>query len=111
MPTPLRTEPILLISYGYSSRASDFAIYLLRCFNIQLLILPSHSTHILQPFDVGIAAALKMKFRKEFILEKFDFDEEIEFFSKINKTLKFYVEALIEAWLCSGTEKSVFMPS
>lgn len=38
------------------------------CFGIDTLVFPSHSTHIMQPFDLVIAAALKAQRQKETFL-------------------------------------------
>jgi len=57
-------EPILLILDGHISRANVAALVLLRNENIHFLTLPSHLTHILQPYDVGIAQSLRSSFKK-----------------------------------------------
>lgn len=64
LPKNIRNEKILLISDGHSSRASLQVLDLFRQENIELLILPAHVSHILQPFDVGIGGPLKIAFRK-----------------------------------------------
>ena len=63
LPQEIRYQPILLISDGHSTRSDPITIDLFRREKIQLLILPSHVSHILQPFDVGIGSPLKMHFR------------------------------------------------
>jgi hypothetical protein len=57
----MRHSPILLIVDGHTSRACPAALQLMRLFNIELLILPAHTSHILQMFDIGIAADFKRK--------------------------------------------------
>lgn len=74
LPNELQEEPILLIVDGHSSRISFYSNYLFHLFNIDLLILPAHSTHILQPFDVSIASPLKTEFNKQ--MQKINFDIE-----------------------------------
>jgi hypothetical protein len=34
-------------------------------FNVNILVIPGHTTHVLQPFDVGIAAPLKTEFKQQ----------------------------------------------
>lgn len=46
-----------------------YASKLLSMFGILLLVFPGHTSHVLQPFDVGIAAALKTRYSK--LLQKF----------------------------------------
>ncbi|EAX68197.1 DDE superfamily endonuclease containing protein [Trichomonas vaginalis G3] len=58
--------PFLLIVDGHPSRLSFLAVRLLSAFNIELLVLPGHTSHILQPLDVGIFSPLKAQFKKLF---------------------------------------------
>jgi hypothetical protein len=55
----LRSHPIRLILDGHSSRKDLPALQLFEAFNIIVLVLPSNVTHLLQPFDTGIAAVFK----------------------------------------------------
>ena len=48
------TRPVLLIQDGHVSHMSVELIELARANNIHLSCLPSHTTHILQPLDVGV---------------------------------------------------------
>lgn len=64
LPEDLRNENFLLIVDGHSSRMNFYALYFLYLFGIDLLVLPPHSSHIVQPFDIGIAGPLKAKFVK-----------------------------------------------
>lgn len=43
----IRDEPFLLIVDGHCSRSSFYACYLLALFNIELLVLPPHSSHVM----------------------------------------------------------------
>ena len=57
-------RPILLIQDGHTSHMSIELIKLAREYNIHLLCLRSHTTHILQPLDVGIFNSFKGNFSK-----------------------------------------------
>ena len=59
------TRPVLLIEDGHSSRVSIEVIELARQNDIHILCLPSHTTHLLQPLDVGIFKSLKSNYNKE----------------------------------------------
>ena len=59
LPPARRNKRVLLIVDGHSSRKSPRAIAYLQQFGIDMLTLPGHSTHVLQPFDVSVAAVLK----------------------------------------------------
>ena len=56
------TRPVLLIEDGHSSHISIDVIKLARDNGIHLLCLPAHTTHMLQPLDVGVFKSLKLKF-------------------------------------------------
>uniref|UniRef100_A0A1X7TXI8 HTH CENPB-type domain-containing protein n=1 Tax=Amphimedon queenslandica TaxID=400682 RepID=A0A1X7TXI8_AMPQE len=58
-------RPVLIIEDGHASHVSLDVIKLAKESNIHLLCLPSHSTHILQPVDVGVFKSLKAHFNKE----------------------------------------------
>ena len=66
LPKNLRDELILLIVDGHPSRSTFLACYILHLFNIDLLLLPPHTSHIMQPFDISMAAPLKIAFNKSF---------------------------------------------
>lgn len=58
-------ERRLLIVDGHGSHTTDE--YMWVCFqnNIQLLYLPAHSSHVLQPLDLSVFSPLKRAYRKE----------------------------------------------
>ena len=62
MPTIYATRQGLLICDGHSSRENPLALQLLHSAKIRVIILPAHTTHVLQLFDVGLAAILKKRF-------------------------------------------------
>ena len=59
---PLR--PVLLIFDGHSSHITIDVIEYVRLNNINLLCLPSHTSHILQPLDVGVFKSFKTSFSR-----------------------------------------------
>ena len=60
----LPTRPVLLIEDGHSSHISLEVIKLAKENDIHLLCLPVHTTHLLQPLDVGVFRCLKSNFSK-----------------------------------------------
>jgi hypothetical protein len=58
------SEPRLLILDGHGSHETDEFMW--ECFsnNIQLLFLPPHTSHVLQPLDLAIFSPLKTSYRK-----------------------------------------------
>ena len=59
---PIR--PVLLTMDGHSSHISIEVIQLARDNDIHFLCLPAHTTHILQPLDVGVFKSFKSNFSK-----------------------------------------------
>jgi hypothetical protein len=66
MPVHLWNQRFLLILDGHTSRWTIEAIGMLRDASVDVLVLPSHCTHVLQPFDVSAAAPLKCKLAQLF---------------------------------------------
>jgi hypothetical protein len=66
LPEGIRDEPVLLILDGHNSRVNLTALMILDLFNVDVLCLPAHSTHVVQPIDVAVAAPLKTYFKQEF---------------------------------------------
>ena len=64
LPIEIRWDEIVLIVDCHGSRVSSFAIEYLKIFNITLITLPAHTTHILQPFDICVAKSLKSHINK-----------------------------------------------
>jgi len=57
-------RPVLLIQDGHASHISIELIELAKANDVHLLCLPSHTTHILQPLDVGVFKSFKSHFSK-----------------------------------------------
>jgi hypothetical protein len=57
----LKSKRALIICDGHASRCSAKIMDLGRKFNIDIFILPSHLTHIIQPLDCGINREFKFK--------------------------------------------------
>ena len=57
-------RPVVLIQDGHASHMSIKLIELARANDIHLLCLPAHTTHILQPLDVGVFKPFKTYFSK-----------------------------------------------
>lgn len=63
---PVRQQSrVLLLMDGHTSRRNLDAIHYLWCNGIDVLTFPGHCTHVMQPFDVAVAAPLKAALRKE----------------------------------------------
>ena len=71
LPAEIRDKTILLILDGHSSRLSFYPMLLLWIFKIDCLLIPSHCSHILQPFDTGIGSPLNAAFTAIMNLKQF----------------------------------------
>lgn len=71
----IRNEPILLILDGHASHVNFYAAYLLYLFNIDLLLILPHTSHLSSAFDISIASPIKTFFAQE--LTKFDYIKEL----------------------------------
>ena len=58
------SRPVLLVLDGHGSHITIDVIEFARSNNVHLLCLPSHTSHILQPLDVGVFKSLKSFFSK-----------------------------------------------
>ena len=56
------TRPVLLIEDGHSSHISIDVIKLAHDNGVHLLCLPAHTTHMLQPLQVGVFRSLKLNY-------------------------------------------------
>ena len=57
-------RPVLLVMDGHGSHVSIELIEVAHANDVHLLCLPSHTTHILQPLDVGVFKSFKANFSK-----------------------------------------------
>ena len=60
-----RQRRVLLLMDGHTSRRNLDAIYYLWQKGIDVLTLPGHCSHVMQPFDVAIAAPLKFELKQK----------------------------------------------
>lgn len=64
LPVNLRAATAVLVLDGHATRQNPAAIRYLLDHNILPIILPAHTSHVLQPFDVGCASPVKACFKK-----------------------------------------------
>lgn len=81
----------------HGSRVSSFAIEYLKIFNITLITLLAHTTHILQPFDITVAKSLKSYINKFHYNTLYQFNNII-FSSKRAKVRYQTALAMIDSW-------------
>ena len=69
------SAPAALILDGHTTRLNPAALWYFRLHNVRVIILPAHSSHITQPFDVGIATSFKNEFKRALSRLFSQFDE------------------------------------
>jgi hypothetical protein len=92
----LREKEILLIVDGHTSRGTPIALALLRLAKVKVLVLPAHSSHILQMFDVCVANPFKAHFTKIFTTLRRHLEEA--FPSEIARKQYLAIRAAVAAW-------------
>ena len=98
----------MLILDGHASHLSTAAIEFSLASNIILLCLPPHTTHILQPLDVGLFAPLASAYKKNihritrlgasYVVDKVDFLEQYQ----KARTSAFTIHNITSAWEKTG---------
>ena len=116
LPNAYRNQRCILIVDNHPSRMNSSAIEFLLSQNIKIVTLPAHCSHVLQPFDVAVAACVKAKITRARLI---DFPPRFfwEYNSKIMKVRYSIVHAIVTSWeevsrdiLLKGWEKSGICP-
>lgn len=92
----IQDEPFLLILDGHTSHISFLSAYLLYVFNIDLLLIPAHTSHLLSPFDVSIASPLKTYFSND--LNNMNYSTD----GSVKKNLAYFRTFSIDSFLNSS---------
>ena len=93
----IRNDKALIILDGHNSRENPIAIYLLKLSNFEVIILPFHTTHLLQMPDVVFKRKFKKRFSKKFS-KKFTNKCLLNKNSIASAVRDCVISALIEAW-------------
>ncbi|KAI7772017.1 hypothetical protein LZL87_011710 [Fusarium oxysporum] len=100
----------LLVIDGFTGKTSlEFMEYYL-CFDIEIIILPPHSTHLTQPLDIGVFQLLKnshQKLLRRHICQGYLNFKRSDFISKLSEILK---ESFTIHNIMNGFEKSGIFP-
>ena len=97
LPDDIRNDQIILLVDNHPSRYTPYAVEFLAMHNIKLITFPSHSTHVLQPFDVGVAYPLKLNI-SSFKMCKSIRDHAKTITNKTAKARYLTVTSLINSW-------------
>jgi hypothetical protein len=115
LPRELWQHKFLLILDGHSSRWTLEAMALFQANNVDVLIMPSHCTHLLQPFDVALAGPLKSFMRAELDKQTFTITHD-QFHEMITEKIEprilsqkrgLIIEAFLTAWEKAATTHNI----
>ena len=104
-------RPVLLIEDGHGSHVTLDVIELARANDVHLLCLPSHTSHILQPLDIGVFKSFKASYAKA--CRKYMMDNPGRVItSEVIASLvgKTWVESVTPVNILSGFKKSGIFP-
>ena len=99
LPRSFAEKTGVMICDRHTSRGNPLALTILKKAGLKVIILPAHTTHVLQLFDVGLASPLKSRFTQIFqsMLKKKENYVENNITASMRKIA---IEAFIEAWDC-----------
>ena len=110
--------PCFLLLDGHKSRLNSDAIEVLYNNNIRVIILPAHTSHVTQPFDVSIARPFKIALRTTKESNPKWLQEKLAGLNDTARKRFVMVLAIIDSWkkaattqnICSGWEKAGLYP-
>ena len=92
-------EPVWLILDGHKTRANSKAVEFCAAHGVNLVILPAHTSHVTQPFDVGLAAPMKSRIRQLVYKPPLTIEDFVRVAdSTAAKTRIKIVAAIVNAW-------------
>ena len=108
LPCDIRRGKALVILDGHTSRENPLALALFRKANVEVIVLPSHSTHVLQMFDVGLAGPLKSFYAAKVKKCVKKCTQDISLMTNAAKYRRACIEAFLDAWQCACTPSNCF---
>lgn len=91
----IREKQAILIMDGHKSRENPIALKMLEQNNVTVFIIPAHTSHLTQLFDVGIASPMKNLFSSilKKLMNDFNVDE-----NNLGQLRKFSIQAALMSW-------------
>lgn len=96
LPASIMNSRAALILDGHSSRACPLALWLLDKANVEVIIEPSNTSHVIQMFDVCLANPFKTSFRQ--IFHRLEKKDQTQFSSIIARLRNHAAQAIISSW-------------
>jgi hypothetical protein len=105
------TQPLLLLYDGHSSHVSSTLIDWAKTQNIILFVLPPHTSHLLQPLDVGIYSPFKTYYHSECSLfMKKNIGEVVNKYNMCELACKAYLKAMTPSNIQMAFKKTGIHP-
>ena len=104
----LRNRRALLLVDGHSSRENPLAIELFNAFNVDVVVLPAHTTHILQLFDIILASPFKNELSK-IIQTKMRDQSSFDGMSNAASLRHISITSVVESWNRVCTTKNCLL--
>ena len=99
--------PTFLFLDGHKSRLNSEAIEYLYAHNVHVIIFPPHTSHVYQPFDIGIAAPLKGNIKKMQERIPSFLSKQMAPLTKTEANRLLIVHTLIDAWSAAATPRNI----
>ena len=103
----IKDSPCFLFLDGHKSRLNSTAIEILYTNNIRVIILPSHSSHITQPFDVALAAPFKSYLSSQSFKIPAWLKSKLDLMHKAAQNRYLMVITIIDAWKRASTTLNI----
>ena len=103
LPDNIKRSNILLLVDGAMVHKCPEALNLFVLHNVSVLVLPAHTTHLLQAFDVLLASFLKSNFKRFLIEEKQTQKFLRDKITKAAYNRLILVRSFIRVWRCTAT--------
>jgi hypothetical protein len=113
LPERLQGETMLLILDGHTSRWTFEAMIALRAAGLDVLCLPAHCTHLLQPFDVSVASPVKAALVSFMNDLHFDIDQLREILTAVaephwlSEKRRILIDAFLNAWDRGASKRNI----
>ena len=99
--------PCFLFLDGHKSRLNACAIELLYANNIRVIVLPAHTSHVTQPFDVSIAASFKIALRNSKDSIPQWMENKMRGFNQTARQRYMNIVAILDSWNKAATIKNI----
>ena len=99
----IKNGKAVVILDGHNSRENPMALVLLMARNIDVIVIPAHTSHILQVFDVSISSPLKSYFSEELRKMLKEIDENQPTAPQLRRAI---IMSFIKSWSSAASSRN-----